>query len=299
MQRSVLSRSVFFLFISVILLALSCQKFEGEQTIPAYLHIDTVLFSTDYPSEGSNTHKITDVWVYVNDQLIGAFELPATFPVLASGIHKLEIRPGIKLNGIAATRVPYPFFKPYLISDFNFIEDSVLTIHPITSYYSNITFAWMEDFEGSNISLEKTTQSDTNLVKTFPSNNPEAFLSDYSSYSGLIHLEGNYNKFQIATFMAYELPGKGTPVFLEMDYKCDRAFGVGMFATINSTILSLPILVVNASEEWNKIYINLSPNVTEYSTSLNFKIYFESDKGDDNQARFLFDNIKLIYRNNS
>ena len=27
--------------------------------------------------QGSNTHKITDVWVYVNDQFLGAFEIPA------------------------------------------------------------------------------------------------------------------------------------------------------------------------------------------------------------------------------
>ena len=89
------------IYILTTLLALnltSCQKFEGDQTIPAYVRIDTVLFTADYVTQGSSTHKITDAWVYVDDQLIGVYELPSTFPVLASGKHKLEIRVGIKLN---------------------------------------------------------------------------------------------------------------------------------------------------------------------------------------------------------
>ncbi len=99
----------------------SCYKFDGDQTIPAYLKIDTVLLKTYYPEQGSNSNAIKDVWVYVNDQQIGAFELPAMFPVLAMGNQKLEIRPGIKVNGISSTRAPYPFYKPIIYEDFLFI----------------------------------------------------------------------------------------------------------------------------------------------------------------------------------
>lgn len=274
----------------------SCNKFEGEQTIPAYLQIDSITLSTDYFAQGSNTEQITDAWVYVNDQLVGAFELPATFPVLAQGKQKLEIRPGIKLNGIAATRVPYPFYKPTIIQEFNFIPDSVQQVRPTTSYYSTAIFAWIEDFEDASISLEGTTQSDTTIYKTQPSNNPEAWLSQFSSYSGLITLDSKNSKFKIASFNSYTLPGLGTPVLLELDYKCDRPFGVGMFATISGQVLDIPLVVVNTSESWKKIYVNLGPNVTAYPSASSFKIYFESSIGEDEQARYYLDNIKLIYR---
>lgn len=284
-----------FLFLALV----SCNKFEGDQTVPAYIRIDTISVNTDYFSQGSNTHRITDAWVYVNDQLIGAFELPATIPVLARGRQKLEIRPGIKLNGIGGTRVPYPFYQPYIVTDYNFIEDSIRSILPVTSYYNTITFAWLEDFEGSSISIEKTSQSDTSIYQTSPINNPEAYLSDFSSYSGIVNLTTEKNSFKLSSFNAFILPGLGSPVMLEVDYKCTQSFGVGMFAEISGTIVDIPLIVVNKSEKWNKIYINLGPNVSTYTSASNFKIYFESSMTGEDDAQYYFDNIKLIYRSNN
>lgn len=273
-----------------------CYKFEGEQTVPSYLSIDTIRFSTDYATQGSNTHNISDAWVYVNGQLIGAFELPATFPVLARGKQRLEIRPGIKLNGIAATRVPYPFMKPIVLENFSFYEDSIVSINPQTTYYENLRFAWKEDFERTSLSLEKTNQSDTTIFRTEPANNPEAWLSVNSAHSGLVHLEGNRKFFRIMSFQGYDLPGNGSPVFLELDYKCDKSFGVGLLVRINNTIETFPLLVVNKSPAWKKIYINLTPVVSTYNTAEYFKVYFESELGSEANARFYFDNIKLIHR---
>lgn len=289
---------VVMLLIVGVLMA-SCNKFEGEQTIPAYLQIDSITLSTDYFTQGSNTHQITDAWVYVNDQLIGAFELPAMLPVLAQGKQKLEIRPGIKLNGIAATRVPYPFYKPIIIQEFNFIPDSVQLIRPATSYYSTTVFGWIEDFENASISLEGTSQSDTAIYKTQPADNPEALLTQYSSYSGIVTLNGTNNVFKVASFNSYVLPGLGTPVLLELDFKCTRPFGVGMFATLDGQVVDLPLVVVNQSDEWNKIYVNLGPNVTAYSSASSFKIYFESALGEDELAQYYLDNIKLLYRSSN
>ena len=286
---------VALLFLSIF----SCNKFEGDQTVPAYISIDTINLNTDYFSQGSNSHNITDAWVYVNDQLIGAFELPATIPILARGKQKLEIRPGIKLNGIGGTRVPYPFYQPYTVQDFNFIEDSIRKINPVTSYYNTVGYAWLEDFEGTSISLSKTAQSDTSIYKTTPINNPEAFLSEYSSYSGIVNLTPDKNSFKIASFNAFILPGNGSPVMLEVDYKCDRSFGVGMFASISGTVVDIPLIVVNKSDTWNKIYINLGPNISAYTSASDFKVYFESSVFDDNEASYYFDNIKLIYRPNN
>ncbi len=298
MVRSLFKQFLLLFAILVISIGITaCQKFEGDQEIPAYIRIERFQLTTDYSLEGSNTHNISEVWVYVDDQLIGAFEMPATVPVLAKGNHKLELRPGIKLNGIAATRAYYPFYKPYQIADFFFVEDSVQTIEPTTSYHNTITFAWIEDFEYASISLEKTGKSDTTVIKTSPIDSPEALLSDYSSYSGVVYLDEEASFFQIASSEAFSLPGKGTPVFLELDYKCDQRMGIGLFAHIGPTIIDLPLVGVNPNTQWNKIYINLSPIVTDYSDAEKFKIYFEADRSEETTARFYLDNIKLIHRN--
>ena len=102
-----------FLVLSVFAVAFSyCRKFEGSQTIPSYIHIDSITVNCDYFVYGANTSKITDAWVAIDDDIIGCFELPSTFPVLKKGPHKVSIYGGIKRDGISATRAPYPFYKP-------------------------------------------------------------------------------------------------------------------------------------------------------------------------------------------
>ena len=95
-----------------LMLFTSCDKFKGDQTIPAYLTIDSIYLTTSLSMQGSASAKITDAWVYVDEVQIGAFQLPARIPVLERGMHEVQILPGIKQNGIAATRAAYPFYAP-------------------------------------------------------------------------------------------------------------------------------------------------------------------------------------------
>ena len=72
----------------------SCNKFKGNQEIPSYIYIDTFSLMTNYQMEGAATHNITDVWVYVDDNVQGCYELPATIPLLENGTHKLTLYAG-------------------------------------------------------------------------------------------------------------------------------------------------------------------------------------------------------------
>ena len=108
-----------FLF---VLAFASCNKFEGSQTVPAYIRIDSIKVEGDYYTYGANTSNITDAWVYVDDQIIGCYELPTTFPILAKGPHKVSVYGGIQENGRGSARGPYPFYKPAVYSDLNLVE---------------------------------------------------------------------------------------------------------------------------------------------------------------------------------
>ncbi len=271
---------------------------ESDQTIPSYLKIDSVFIETYYPVEGTPSHKITDVWIYVDDQQLGVFELPALFPVLAEGKHKLEIRPGIKLNGISSTRVPYPFYKPILIEDFNFIPDSVMNMGVIhTEYYSNSKFIWMEDFEGPSISIKESESSDTTIERTQPVNSPEAFLSENSAYSGIIVLTDDKPMFWGYSYDSYDLPRDGTPVALEVNFKTNNAMVVGVLTTLPGDYKWDDLVYLGHTENWNKIYINLAPTTSRYPSAYNFTIYFRAllEPGVD-RAEIYIDNVKLVYR---
>ena len=89
--------------------------------IPAYIEIKDFNYSDN--SENTkpytlNYHstKITDAWVTMDGQFLGVFEIPCIIPIhlannLQSSLHSFDIYPGIKVNGISATRAQYPFYE--------------------------------------------------------------------------------------------------------------------------------------------------------------------------------------------
>lgn len=282
-----------WVLLGISLTLTSCYKFEGPQTIPAFLRIDSVFVQTEYSTQGTAAHEIVDVWIYVDDQLIGVYELPAKFPVLAEGKHKLEIRPGIKLNGISSTRVPYPFYKPLILEDFEFFPDSVRNMGDLqTSYISNVVFAWFEDFETSNISIKETSISDTAIKRVALDPPSPANLN----YAGIISLTTEKSYYSGYTFSSFDLPKQGAYVLMELSFRTNNFITIGL---IPNGYDKQPLVILNASEEWNKIYINLGPKVTEYYNASDFLIYFETGlQSELSEASIYLDNIKLIYRPN-
>jgi hypothetical protein len=254
--------------------------------------VDHFNLATNYITNGSNSHKITDVWVYADDQTIGVFELPITIPILKSGIGKLRLEAGIKLNGIKTTRVNNPFYEPVIIEPFNFIIDSTILLSPTTTYRPQTVFVWMEDFESDVISLDTTRlTSDVTVVKSTSS---QAFEG---SSSGMIALNKDNNVFEAATFEAYVLPTTGKPVFLEMDYKNDFNFTVGIFSQTENQILKKEVIYLLPKEDWNKIYINLTDKLTESQNAIDFKVFFRTALPEEiDTATIFLDNLKLIYR---
>ena len=276
-----------------------CYKFSGTQTVPAYLSIDEVKIQTNYTQQGASTSAITDVWVYVDDQLLGVYELPAELPVLAEGKHRLEIRLGIKINGISSTRVPYPFYDPIVYEEFEFIPEQVANLGTLTTTYSTgLIFQWMEDFEQPDISIDESSTSDTVIKRTTPENNPEAYLSSNSKYSGVISLTEDKSEYGAVSFVSFPMPeAAGSVVVLEMDFKTNNLLSVGLLMRINNNFTEIPLVILNNHEEWTKIYINLGPNISLNSTATDYKVIFRSGLETVNEvAEIYIDNLKIVSR---
>src|SRR5688500_18378665 len=135
--------------IIVVLFISGCEIINPPEPVPAYIYIPAFTLDADTLSQGSNAHGITDAWVYVDDNLQGLYELPATFPILLSGSQKIVIRAGIKNNGAGSTRIFYPFYTTYeTMVD---LEPNVTdTIRPVVQYRSNVNFPFLENFESGN-----------------------------------------------------------------------------------------------------------------------------------------------------
>lgn len=280
-----------FLFILPLVIT-SCEKFSGDQTIPAYLGIDSIYLATSYYTEGTSSQRITDAWVYVDDEFIGAFELPARLPVLKSGKHSLKIWPGIKKNGIGATRVSYAFYSP-IARDVVFVPDSATQTGVLkTTYQPTTVFSWKEDFDDVSISLD-TTRGSIAYIERTPAGSPLTFEGNHS---GMVVLDSLHDFFECQTHAEYPIPY--APVFLEMNFNTANSIVVGVFTYGSTTLYQTPIITLNPTNgQWKKIYIDLSTTLNAYSGMMTYRVYISAFKDAGlKQSVILLDNFKAVTR---
>ncbi len=283
LKKLILAFAGLFFIISFV----SCKK---TNLIPSYIHIEKINLQTTYEIDGTNSNKIVDAWVYIDDNLQGIYELPATFPVLTTGRHTVKIRPGIKLNGIAMSRAYYPYFQPYETTiDLN--AEQIDTINPTVTYVQG-NIHWKEDFETAGISLVKFSNSDTNFIQT---QDTTKVFQGFSS--GIVTLDGTYDHLISVSNEIFEIPQDQSAVFLELNYKTNTVIRVGVYAVLgNGMYNQIETMYINANSNWNKIYINLTPTINSSNTATGFKIFFEAYKPDNlSSCEILLDNIKLLY----
>ncbi|NQX98592.1 MAG: hypothetical protein HRT73_12045, partial [Flavobacteriales bacterium] len=138
----------------------SCSKENFEAQVPAYISIPSITLTTDYATQGSTSSNIKDAWVFVNDDLVGVYELPAKFPVLKEGNVTVKVFAGIKDNGITADGTKYLLYDPHVVQ-VNLVKNETVEIVATVSYASSVKFSWLEDFENVSLSFLHHSSSDT------------------------------------------------------------------------------------------------------------------------------------------
>jgi len=268
-------------FLIIILLAfISCTK---SNNIPSYISISDIELNSSNIS-GANTENISDVWFYINDSLQGIYELPASFPVLNRGVNNIRVKGGVKANGISSTRIAYPFFTSYF-DTINFIEDQNIVLNPIIEYNTSFNYI-IEDFEGSGTIVDSTLSSEIDFsIKSDDNGNNYAYA----------RLDTPYINFEVA-LDDLVLPQQGANVYLELDYKCNVEFQIGVYSNFNQQVEKNDLLFVTAKDQWSKVYVNLTPIVSSSIGANTFKIYINQRRPTNTSfAEIFFDNIKIIY----
>ncbi len=282
----------FFLSICIFATVLisSCELYNPAEPIPGYIHIDKFNLNTTYSTEGSNSHKITDAWVYIDDQIVGCFELPATFPVIAEGVHKIKLIPGIKVNGIASNRGQYPYYTSYE-QDVNFEAGKSITLSPTITYKSTTNFVYLNDFEAAGFTIDTTNYSDTTL-QLLVSPDPNVYEG---AKSAIGYTDATKTRFECATTSNFVLPHGGAPIFLEFNYKCNHEVVVSIIAYGTATLEQFEVIRLNPSANWNKIYVYLTPTVSATYSAVDYKLVWGMhDQSGSDSSVVLLDNIKLI-----
>lgn len=279
-----------YLLITLMVLS-ACNLINPEEPIPAYVHIPAIDFVTTNPSQGTAKQQITDAWVFLNDELVGAFPVPSTFPIIASGRKRLTVRPGIILNGIGATRNFNPFFIG-LDTQINFVGKQIDTLRITAQYNPDTQFRWSDDFEQQSTDLIRANNSDT----TF---RIEKALGVPFEGSGCLAFEVDLNRpnIRIESNKRFTRPNNFAAVFWEMHYKNEVPFNIGIVVyTQGGSRFAYPLVRLNASSEWKKVYLNISDGIFQLNAGDSFSLYLTTETVLGPKAgQVLIDNIKLMY----
>ncbi len=280
----------FWAFFALSLNFLGC-KDEAEQ-IPAYLEIKPFTVNAE---GGVNSQKITEAYVYVNREYLGAYSLPASVPVLAEGESLVYAYPGVKENGILATPNIYPFLLRHE-QTLTLTGGQSAIIQPATSYDPDTKFPWSLDrttFDGSSSVVFQNRDSDDNSSYSLSADGA------FSGKSLLMQVDTSHPAMLIASEPVV-LPTDKRQVWLELQYKNDVVFEAYLLGkTGGNAERTQALFQFNKKDEWNKIYINLTDLLVE-SQEENYRIGFfvslprnEAGKFTQTAGSVRIDNLRL------
>jgi len=277
----------------------SCSLFDKTEPTPAWIRIEKIeLIDNPNVSEGSLSSDITDAWVYIDDNIIGVFELPADIPILEEGEHELLVGPGIKVSTVSTLRDNYLFYNAYG-QQVNLVPGEILTIEPQVSYRdegSNYLYYILEDFEDSFIEMSSVSGSDAEIFRTTdPANVFEG------KGSGIVTITDTTTAVGFRTSENLQLSLNGKAVYLEIDYYTDFDLTIGLH--IDNGPLSaqtIDYLTLRPSNDpnvtWRKAYIALTSVLSQATNFQYTYVYFLPQVSEQNaiNGKVLIDNIKIM-----
>jgi len=293
---------VYSCFILVVWVFNSCDTFNAEEPIPAFITIDTAFVSANTNLQGSMAHYINNVLVFDGVKPLGIFPLPATIPILNQGDATVLLQAGVKFNNQSDNRGVYEVLNTdsFIV---NLIPGQSINYQPTFRYKQSAYFDLIYDFELANNFVSgtgsATAQTTSNKSLVFEGNRSlTVTLDDLKPSFKIVSADALLVQVSSA-FQVSELPVDGRNTYIEMHYKNDAILTVGLVTNSrNLPNFSSEILRIGPKKEWSKIYIPLS-NLLKNNNFDNIKLYFEGTLPDNLQsARFSWDNIKIVHELN-
>ncbi|MFN7119576.1 MAG: hypothetical protein ACK4TA_22460 [Saprospiraceae bacterium] len=282
------------LSIIAILLIHSCDIINPEEAIPSYIYVPDFQLNTN-SNQGTNSNKITDVWVTVGDTYLGVYPLPALIPILGQGEQNITLEAGIKQNGINSTGVAYPFYQPFQ-TKVTLAPNEVDTLRPVITYRNNTKFILVENFD-NNDHIFRTLRrgNEVNRIQIVSQN---AFQGN----SAQVTVNRDNPVAEISTVTRYKNPGsQGVSVYLEVNYKSEADVIFGIVGYRNGSA-DQPAFQAgfSARNDWNKIYFDLSPLLAgntydEYQVVFQTVLPSRNNVFTKDNATIWLDNIKLVH----
>lgn len=302
--------------LSLLLLCLlftGCKKFEGDVTSPAWLQLDSIhvvraASGENTRNSGWHTSDIDAVELIAlfrgdsKETTLGTFQLPCHVPVLRDGMADYVVaRPVVKQNGIASTRIYYSYLQCDTSHNVNFRtgETTRLGTYDATTNTSSVDVSYwgtdrigelyFENFEPLASSI-RLTEGRYEWIT-----NDAAGARSGTGYVRIPTTAGSNGTYlEITDSMVVN--DKSKYLYLEMDYRTDVEFRIGMRSPITAGGTDYTYYAINLypTQEWTKIYINLGKLWSQMNHYPEFHIVFRTLDLENTNGYTYIDNLKII-----
>jgi len=315
---------IFLPYILASFALLGCKKDNSEKS-PAFLHLDMVTVSerADASSSSPEGFLSSDIdavqllayWDGDEEETnLGVFQLPCTVPALRKDtITRLTLVPVIKQNGIAATRIEYPYYEYIKLQNIPIATDSTTnlgvqdsegrwtlstTYRPWTvqqivngqvltvsdTVLKVLAQEYFEEFQPSLIFDSKVKR--TTNASEIRTGTGSGYVAVPDSVSTL--------DFEINSDIICKDPG--AYLYLEMDFKTDVRLSVGMRSSYyeGGNTSTQSAMTLYETGEWKKIYINMGRVWAQFNHTSGFRIVFTALNAEGKGGMVYLDNVKLL-----
>ena len=246
-------------------------------------------------AQGTAQHGVEEVWVYGESEKLGVYPLPAQVALPPNVSQTLLLWPGIKANGVSATRREYRLYQPVeVILDGN--PETLEVVDFASSYADNAVIQLAENFDNTN-RFSNTTGGNAEVVRI--TEGSQVFEGNGSGY---IHLDAEHSQLVAATNEVNFVLPAAAPLYLEFHYKCDVEFLVGLKVIGGVSAGNHPLLGLNSTCEddgtcvWKKMYLDLYPAVSSWPDALAYELLLTAFvPTDGTEGNIWLDNFKFVH----
>lgn len=229
-------------------------------------------------------------------KMLGLFELPFTVPVLHSGeVEYFVVSPAIKISGISGMQSYYPFYTRDTIRNLTLTSGDTIRLDTLTVHHRVGIENGIKLFDSFEYSPETPTAASLCLDSiTWHPNDRENACSGSGYVS--VHVPDSLTLVPFSLNRDFTVTNSTSIIYLELDTRSDLPFEVYMHSryTSGGAIDKQRVMVVNPSEHWQHMYINLGRTWDWFNNHRDFRISFAALNVEGIEGDIRIDNVKFL-----
>lgn len=231
-------------------------------------------------------------------ETLGLFELPFTVPVLHDAeLEYLIVSPAIKISGISGMQSYYPFYTRDTLRNLTLAIGDTLRIDTARVRH-RVGREGIRLFEPFEYSPETPNEASLTLDSIIWHRNAPADACSGNGYAS-VHVPDTLHSVPFSINRDFTVVDPTSIIYLELDSRSDLPFEVYMHSryTSGGAIEKQRVMVVNPSDHWQHIYINLGRTWVWFNSHPEFRISFAALNVGGQEGDIRIDNLKLLTTN--